>query len=334
MLRTPRALCAVALGAVLLAATPAAAGLVTEPLGLAPGQPVTLHVVQTATTLTVTAQNSVALTHNDAVNCSGGGTTQVVCTLTGASEVLGASGDDVITVALDGADDAHPLTVKGRRGDDLVEVVQADGGLLYAYGNRDVDILRMGAPASRLAVAPDTRIYLYNGGRSVDPGAYFDVHVDTEGFIFMQGNGGVDTFDISGTITRTANWDAAIDVRGLAGDDVFLLEVDHIETELAGTSRAVLYLDGGDGSDVFGLATDMTIIGGVFEVHGAAGNDTFDFDGHALTMLSDGDYTPSTETVVRLHGEQGTDGVLDDTGDHIIGDTGEHDPVVVFDVAW
>lgn len=320
----PLALCVTA-----LLATPAAAGIITDTLGVADTE---LDVSLVGATLSITSTNGVLLTHDDPINCTGHGTPQIVCAMVDDVTVRTRSGDDHVRVWLDAPHNPHRLTVLTRQGDDTVEVMQADGGALSIEGGRGTDTFDLGAPQSRLAVEPFTRMWIYNGGTSVDPGDTFNVHVDTEGFIFLQGNGGVDTFDISGTITRTADCDAAIDVRGQPGADVFALDVDHVETVLAGSARAVLSIDAGDGSDALTWASDVTVLGGVVEVWGGSGHDVLDLAGHGFALISDGDYSPSTEAVVRLRGGLGTDTLLDDGG-YTTGDTGGNPPVVVYDVA-
>lgn len=306
MFRCTRSLAPLAL--VAFSAASAHAGLFIEP---AVDLPLDAAVTLVGTTLTVVEGNGVPLSHNDATHCTGGGTATVVCTMVGSSVVAGRSGADTFTVAVDAPSNPWALSVRGRRGGDHFEVVQADGGWLILEGGKETNSFRVGASGSRLTVEPATRIDIYgNGWSSGTHGEQFDVHVDTEGYIYVQGTGRDDVFALSGTIDHSTAEDAGIDVRGMNGDDHFDIDVSDVITTDPTSARGLLYLDGDDGADTFELHTDMQVDGGVFQLLGGPGGDIFDV-GHVLTAadgVSDG--------VISIDGEGGADALTDDPGGH------------------
>ncbi|MDB9862585.1 clostripain-related cysteine peptidase [Litorivicinus sp.] len=166
-------------------------------------------------------------------------------TITGGGQIDGGDGDDIITVTATG-DNAWNARVDGGQGNDTIVVDGGEAGAIYAGLGHDTITLHS-STIGHLDAGPGDDVVTLSG--EWDRPDYVDFHL-------AEGN---DYLSIQAWI---GNLDVTPDLRGGAGDDVF------VGRDVTKTNNTYDYFYGGHGQD--------TITGGNADesFHGAAGEDT------------------------------------------------------------
>lgn len=228
--------------------------------------------------------------------------------------IRGGQAADTLTVATSATTLATAaIKLKGRAGDDVLEVFSVAGGDVHLYGEQGDDRYVMGSVDNPIIVGEDARLTV-NGATSDDSaGEIYAVHLATEGQVQITGTGQPDAIDISGVFFAD-NQNSRCTVKAKGGADTITAGPITIEgTGVYPDVRAVFSVLGGGGSDVVSLSGDMLIgvhASGLFQM--GSGGDTIDLTGATVALDGYGGAQPTQSerqdsAYLSLSGNRGND---------------------------
>lgn len=265
-----------------------------------------LEIDLAGTTLTVTSHTAAVLSHNAGANCAVSGSS-LICNFIASYNISGSHSADNFDVTLNGST-AYPISVSGRQGDDTFQLLDGTSGRVDMVGDNGTDTFTVGASGSNLLIDVPTSVRLLPGASGL-LGDVFDVYADVHGFLAIVGTPNLDIMTLEGNVERSSSVGGLWDVDAGPGDDLIDVAVGGVKTTYAisaAVERATFLLKARDGFDTVQMIGDVTLTGGIYEIHGEGHDDTLDMGGPTCALLAQ-DYASTWTSQALLDGGIGAD---------------------------